>query len=875
MRKRTLPPAARRSFGAHKGHLFLSVIFGLLSTLLPIAASADTFPPTLVFQSPADDAVVGGTDRFKVEVSDQDGLAASNPVRWGIDGAPISTSANINTNYTCGDDCAVFEFDVDTISLVDGAHTVSVEVEDSLGNVGVFTRGFVVANTGSQAAGNGLLLRRTHGSQACVDCHNLETHSSKSTGTKYGNWAVDCLICHTPHQTRNIFLARETLETPNSGSGNVDFRVDDSVGGTNPQWSYLGDYSGPSNSPYDDGICEVCHTQTNHYRNDNSGGDHSHNAGTRCIGCHPHSSGFSAGGGESEGGVNCSGCHPGIWQGMNGAVAKTSRHSIGNVAGVNDAFADSAVSWGDPLSSVAVGDRSCVNMCHQDHVHNDVGGTTHDFNVHEDASTNATRQVTRGGGGVIVGGSPARTDFNGGASNGGLCVSCHRNSVSGTRPPVDGGAFDASAHDFISNSVGATTYDWTYTLHDGSTFDRNCTKCHAEDSAPDESAIPFSAVHFSDNPLLLSGTVNPAGAPASFQCYACHGDDTTGSDLSGKDIASQIAKTYSHPSDDDSVHDSVAEHQNAAFGNELDGVARHASCLDCHNTHEVKAGTHATPGNRAGPPLEGAWGAQLSSNPGFWAAPTAGNFTKKTIIAGTDVEATLCFKCHSSYYGTLPNSPSGGYQETDTAREFNPNNVGNWAPSWSSGETAGSFHPVLASAGNNLGATSNIKSPWTRTSLMTCSDCHESNSTADPNGPHGSTAGFMLKGPNTLWNANLASSSSGMPNGTFCINCHNQNFSNSRFAGEKDHTYDKHRDFEGQAISCFNCHSAIPHGTARPGLLVTPRSQSTGGLLLTDASPYLRLPAGNSGIQINSYPSNNTSNWSKSNCACGNDSWGH
>ncbi len=406
-------------------------------------------------------------------------------------------------------------------------------------------------------------------------------------------------------------------------------------------------------------------------------------------------------------------------------------------------------------------------------------------------------------------------------------------------------------------------------------YQDNCTKCHAEARAPDASTIPFSAVHFSDNPQLLSGTINPAGTPSSFQCYACHGDDTTGSDLSGKDIASQIAKSSSHPADDDSVHDSVAEHQNAAFGNELDGVARHANCLDCHNTHEVKAGTHATPGNRAGPPLEGAWGAQLSSNPGFWAAPTAGNFTKKTIVAGTDVEATLCFKCHSSYYGTLPNSPSGGYRETDTAREFNPNNVGTWAPNWTSGEMAGSFHPVLASAGGNLGATSNIKSPWTRTSLMTCSDCHESNSTADPNGPHGSTAGFMLKGPNTLWNANLASSSSGMPNGTFCINCHNQNFANSRFAGEKSHTYEKHRSADGQPLSCFNCHSAIPHGTARPGLLVTPRSQSVGGLLLTDASPYLRLPAGNSGIQINSYPTNNTSNWSKSNCACGNDSWDH
>ena len=853
----------------------MSVILASLLTICATVAIADTIPPTVIFQSPAMDAVVGGIERFKVEVSDQDGLAATNPVKWGLDGGPISSVATSNSNYDCGENCAIYEFDIDTTVLANGAHTVSVEVADALGNIGVLTRTVVVTNSGSQAAGNGLLLRRTHGSQTCIDCHNLETHSSHSTGTKYGNWAVDCLICHTPHQTRNIYLVRESLQTPNSGTGTVDFREDDSVGGTNPQWSYLGDYSGAGNSPYDDGICEVCHTQTSHYRNDNSGGDHSHNAGTRCIGCHPHSSGFSAGDGESAGGANCSGCHPQIWQGMNGDVAKTSRHAIGNVAGVNDTFADSGVSWVNPLSSVAVGDRSCVNMCHPDHVHNAVGGATHDFNVHEDASTGSARQVTRGGGGAIVSGTPARTDFNGGAANDGSCVSCHKNPIAGTRPSIDGGAYDASAHDFVSTTVGASTFDWTYTLHDGSTFDRNCTKCHAEDSSPDDSTIPFSAVHFSDNPLLLSGTVNPAGSPASFQCYACHGNGTVGADLSGKDIASQIAKSNNHPADDDNVHDSVGEEAGAAFGNQLGGAARHANCLDCHNTHEVKGGTHATPGNKAGPPLEGAWGAQLSSSPGFWAAPTAGNFTKKTIAAGTDAEATLCFKCHSSYYGTLPTSPSGGYQETDTAREFNPNNTGNWAPAWSSGETAGSFHPVLASAGNNLGATSNIKSPWTRTSLMTCSDCHESNSTADPNGPHGSTAGFILKGPNTLWNANLASSTAGMPNGTFCINCHNQNFTNSRFPGEKGHTFKNHNTSKGLAISCFNCHSPIPHGTARPGLLVTPRSESVGGLQLTDASPYLRLPAGNLGFQINSYPADNTTDWSKDDCSCGNKDWGH
>jgi len=69
------------SFRISAGGLHLSAVLAVLLMVGPPLADADTFPPTLVFQSPASDAVVGGIERFKVEVSDQDGLAASNPVR--------------------------------------------------------------------------------------------------------------------------------------------------------------------------------------------------------------------------------------------------------------------------------------------------------------------------------------------------------------------------------------------------------------------------------------------------------------------------------------------------------------------------------------------------------------------------------------------------------------------------------------------------------------------------------------------------------------------------------------------------------------------------------------------------------------------------
>ncbi len=68
-----------------------------------------------------------------------------------------------------------------------------------------------------------------------------------------------------------------------------------------------------------DGICEVCHTQTDKHKNDGTGA--SHNDGLKCTDCHNHAEGFKGGG--------CNSCHaypphPGdgnIYQGVEGKGA--------------------------------------------------------------------------------------------------------------------------------------------------------------------------------------------------------------------------------------------------------------------------------------------------------------------------------------------------------------------------------------------------------------------------------------------------------------------------------------------------------------------------------------------------------------------------
>ena len=144
---------------------------------------------------------------------------------------------------------------------------------------------------------------------------------------------------------------------------------------------------------------------------------------------------------------------------------------------------------------------------------------------------------------------------------------------------------------------------------------------------------------------------------------------------------------------------------------------------------------------------------------------------------------------------------------------------------------------------------------------MSCSDCHESETITDLGGPHGSAASFMLKGPNTLWNATLTLSTAGMPAGTFCANCHPARFDGSRYP---DHLYSKHN------IPCFNCHQAVPHGGTRPGLLLAAAGAAAAVPAQTTfdtTAPYNQSAAG-SRLYLKSYPANNTTAWGKSNCGC-------
>jgi predicted CxxxxCH...CXXCH cytochrome family protein len=128
---------------------------------------------------------------------------------------------------------------------------------------------------------DGNLLRETMTSATCKECHNYQTHQG-----------FDCLDCHQVHNGSNIMLIKDNIDIDPTGGVDLRTVVFNSQGTTaspvQPSLHSFADGDEDGNGIYD-GVCEVCHTSnpsTYHYNT--SAGDHTHNTGKSCVGCHPH-----------------------------------------------------------------------------------------------------------------------------------------------------------------------------------------------------------------------------------------------------------------------------------------------------------------------------------------------------------------------------------------------------------------------------------------------------------------------------------------------------------------------------------------------------------------------------------------------------------
>lgn len=164
---------------------------------------------------------------------------------------------------------------------------------------------------------------------ACEKCHLtgelgipavFTTHSSLSTDEGYGQWTVECSVCHNQHiqeqnkyngSTYGKFIRRSIdLARIKGADGNTFIGKDGEKKSGIKQVIFTGPSTFADGDSIYNGICEVCHTQTTHFRNNGGGSDQNHGErqGSNCITCHNHANGFVHGGGGGSG-IGCSTCH--------------------------------------------------------------------------------------------------------------------------------------------------------------------------------------------------------------------------------------------------------------------------------------------------------------------------------------------------------------------------------------------------------------------------------------------------------------------------------------------------------------------------------------------------------------------------------------
>ncbi|MBT1075384.1 CxxxxCH/CxxCH domain c-type cytochrome [Geobacter grbiciae] len=247
---------------------------------------------------------------------------------------------------------------------------------------------------------------------------------------------------------------------------------------------------------------------------------------------------------------------------------------------------------------------------------------------------------------------------------------------------------------------------------------------------------------------------------------------------------------------------------------------KHISCNDCHDPHEARSGNHTAGGTTLPKVLKGATGVTTPAWPALWTAPAQSAYGTAPVNA--TAEWQICFKCHSGANSNVTTwGGSGSKAFTDLGLEFNPNNE--------------SYHPViqaLPSTGNRRLASGALTGGWTPGSVMTCSDCHATDS-ASSKGPHGSTVKWMLN-PNTTgtkyYNWPYTSAANNGTNGTtgfvmgtgsttvptnnFCFSCHVWS------AGGAAHT----QRTGDHAVACVQCHIRVPHGGKVLRLLTGPNA---------------------------------------------------
>jgi hypothetical protein len=402
--------------------------------------------------------------------------------------------------------------------------------------------------------------------------------------------------------------------------------------------------------------------------------------------------------------------------------------------------------------------------------------------------------------------------------DGGICLSCHTSTQTKGYTQPDGTTETPAISKTDFDASTAHNYNATSSYGDGSSFNANCVKCHNDEMSKSKqtSTIKFSA-HDSQYRRILDETgislpEDPLEEDFCFSCHSTTSNPNAGSNLdkygvkamSDTTLAIETAfgRIYSHPTIDSS---GVHVQGESGASDYADGN-RHAECSDCHNPHVAQQGTHDGTTNLVSNALKGTWGVEPSYGAVTTPTDNANVFdlpTGYTVKNPAEKEYQICLKCHSNYT-TLPSGSRNLAEELNSAYP--------------------STHAILQVGDNGFCNSTTMNEPWGTNKINYCSDCHRSDTSTDPEGPHGSNVEHLLV-------ATIVSNKvSGTP---LCDVCHKSSVYWSGDAASSK--FDQHPATQGQhlrAPGCFSCHMWDYSSTAGLGISTT---DWTGGYD-TDAS---------------------------------------
>ena len=261
-------------------------------------------------------------------------------------------------------------------------------------------------------------------------------------------------------------------------------------------------------------------------------------------------------------------------------------------------------------------------------------------------------------------------------------------------------------------------------------------------------------------------------------CLPCHNGGTMGV----KNVAADFQKISIHPVTQNSEAHSPTE-------DIINPSTRHVTCADCHDSHGMKTATKGQ--------------AKLANgSPGVMGLNASGSAMK---VASKEYE--VCLRCHGDSVARGAARVNRLVTETNKRLQFRVTNQ--------------SFHPVEA-VGKNRSVPSLI-APWTISSTMSCTDCHNSDQSpaaggSGANGPHGSIYPPLLERQLILTDYTPESPA----NYALCYKCHSrdsilgdQSFravnSQGESRGHRFHIVD-------QKAACTTCHDS--HGVANTKSLI-------------------------------------------------------